>query len=179
MGTSSPRFEPSFPVCKIAQTPQQRHSIASPEAGMSQQENNCGPRAFASEMAADHKHSAPMPGERIEPELKALTSESVPVNADPAKRDDLLISGNKMEIKEFFVIQNWHRPYAEALLEAGSAELPALIAVAEREILTRYLELSVSPVRTYESLDLLHAVDALSQLKKANAIAHARQQFVA
>jgi hypothetical protein len=123
-------------------------------------------RVSAAKTAEDHRDSAPMPGEAVEPELNALTSENLSVPADSARCDQPLISRNNLDFKKLFVIQNWHRPYAEALLEADPATLPALIAVAEREILARCFELSVSPVPMDEKLDLRHAVRALSRLKK-------------
>jgi hypothetical protein len=76
------------------------------------------------------------------------------------------------------VSEKWHRPYAEALLETDSAKLRALIAEAEHAIFARYLELRISPGSKEQSLDLEQAVNALSQLKKRNGVAHTRQNFV-
>jgi hypothetical protein len=69
-----------------------------------------------------------------------------------------------MEIKPMFVTPEWHRPYGQALLEADSAEAPALIALAKRAILARYFELSQSRLPNDERLDLERAETALSQL---------------
>jgi hypothetical protein len=68
-----------------------------------------------------------------------------------------------------FVTQNWHKPYGEALLEADSAQRPEAIAVAEREILTRYFATSL--ISQDEHLDLISAVAALSRLKKSDTAA--------
>ena len=73
------------------------------------------------------------------------------------------------EISAMLVTQNWHKPYGEALLEADPAKLPEAIAVAKREILTRYL--APSRVSQDEHLDLINAVAALSHLKKSNRAA--------
>jgi hypothetical protein len=69
-----------------------------------------------------------------------------------------------------FVVQRWHRPYGKALLEEASARRGALIAEAQDAIFTRYLELCVSGDRRDEGLDLLHALDALSQLRKTDKL---------
>jgi hypothetical protein len=71
-----------------------------------------------------------------------------------------------MALESMFVTQSWHRPYAEALMETDPAELPSLIALAERAILTRYRELKALQVSSDELVDLRHAIEALSQLKK-------------
>jgi hypothetical protein len=39
-----------------------------------------------------------------------------------------------LELDDFFVSEKWHRPYAEALQETDSTELPTLIAEAENAI---------------------------------------------
>ena len=66
-----------------------------------------------------------------------------------------------------FVVQRWHRPYGRALLEEASARRGALIAEARDAIFTRYLELCVSGDQRDEGFDLMHALDALSQLRKS------------
>jgi hypothetical protein len=77
-------------------------------------------------------------------------------------------SSNRMEDSAMFVSQNWHKPYGEALLEPDPVKLPEAIAVAKREILTRYL--APSRVSQDEHLDLSNAVAALSHLKKSHKI---------
>ena len=67
--------------------------------------------------------------------------------------------------RNFFVSENWHRPYADALMEANPVRLAPLIAEAEHAIFDRYLNLSVSPGPIEYSRDLKNAVDVLIQLK--------------
>ena len=73
-----------------------------------------------------------------------------------------------VNLEDLFVTQTWHRPYAEALLETDPSNLPYLIAAAERAIMDRYLQLEIAPVPTDELVDLGHAIEALSQIKRAN-----------
>jgi hypothetical protein len=87
---------------------------------------------------------------------------------EPNKRD---------ESKAMFDIRSWHRPYAKALLETDPAKLEALIREAEIAILGRFLEPSACSIQMDESLDLQNAVEALSQLKKASAVGHARHRL--
>jgi hypothetical protein len=60
----------------------------------------------------------------------------------------------------------WHRRYAEALMETEPAKQVSLIAKAERAIFDRYLELCITPAAIEHSIDLQNAVYYLSQLKK-------------
>jgi hypothetical protein len=136
---------------------------------MPQDETNLERGASAAKASANHHDSAASRDEGMEPELQAPTSENVPRNVAPPGRHDSLISDNMGELKDVLKFQKWHRPYGEALLEADSAKRAALIAEAEQAIFTRCLELRDSPVPADESLDLQHAVDALSQLKKTDA----------
>jgi hypothetical protein len=71
--------------------------------------------------------------------------------------------------KNFFVSENWHRPYADALMETNPARLAPLIKEAEHAIFDRYLELCVSPGPIEHSLDLQNAVHVLIQLKNVTA----------
>lgn len=71
------------------------------------------------------------------------------------------------------------RPYVEALFETDEAKLGALIADAEWSIVGRFLELLISSVETDETLDLQNAAYALTELKKASAVASTLQHLVA
>lgn len=117
----------------------------------------------------DSQDSTTMPGEGIEPELNSLSSEILPSAPESARQDNPRNWGASFERSHLFFTQQWHKPYAEALLEDDPAKLPALIAAADQAILTRYLELNASAIPTDERLDLRHAVDALSQLKTGAA----------
>jgi hypothetical protein len=72
----------------------------------------------------------------------------------------------KLEPKDFFTSEKWHRPYAETLLETDPTKLRARIAEAEHAIFVRYLELCISPGSQEQSLDLERAISALLELKK-------------
>jgi hypothetical protein len=65
------------------------------------------------------------------------------------------------------------------LLEEDWLKVPTLIALAERAILARYLEILASPTHTDESLDLQYAIHALSQLKETAEIGNIDQEYVA
>lgn len=84
-----------------------------------------------------------------------------------------------LELKAVLVSEKWHRPYAEVLIEADPAKSKRLIAIAERAIFTRYLELCVSPGSKDQYLDLRQAVDALSELKEINPTGRTRQASAA
>jgi hypothetical protein len=84
-----------------------------------------------------------------------------------ARPSDAPASPTRTEISAMFVTQDWHKLYGEALLEADPAKLPEAIAVAKREILTRYLAPWLS---LDENVDLMHAVTALSRLKKSSLV---------
>jgi hypothetical protein len=109
-----------------------------------------------------HEDSTPLPGEGVEPPSsgKILPEEPQSALERPPRN-----WGATFELNHLFFVQQWHKPYAEALLEEDFTKLPELITAAERAILTRYLELNASKIPTDERLDLRHAVDALVQLK--------------
>jgi hypothetical protein len=86
---------------------------------------------------------------------------------------------NRTGLDPLSVSKMWHRPYAEALLEEDGTKLPALIASAERSILTRYLEICGSAAHMDESLDLQDAMDALMQLKGIELRSAAQQKYLA
>jgi hypothetical protein len=68
--------------------------------------------------------------------------------------------------QNFFISEKWHRPYAEALIEAEPARRSHLIVEAEHAIFSRYLELCDCPGPFECSRDLQNAIDILIQLKK-------------
>jgi len=75
-------------------------------------------------------------------------------------------------------IPNWHKPYAELLLETDAVKRAALIWRLEQEFVKRHLEQSVSPITPYEQLDLMNAAEVL-RLKKAEIMALIKQRFIA
>jgi len=123
----------------------------------------------AGKSTTNHPDACPMPSEESELRTPAIASNGESGAADYSWRTDALVVPKKVDLRDFFVTQSWHRPYAEALLESDPEKLPALIADAERAILSRYIELSAFPEPTDEVLDLQHAVFALSQLSKPNS----------
>jgi hypothetical protein len=84
-----------------------------------------------------------------------------------------------MEIMGFLVSEKWHKPYAEALLETDPLKVLTLISEAEHEILTRLLELQLSPGSKEQNLDLRRAVDTLVTLRRRNLPAYVLQRFTA
>jgi hypothetical protein len=106
--------------------------------------------------------STPLPGEGVE---LSSSGKILPEEPQSAKEQPPRNWGAAFELNHLFFVQQWHKPYAEALLEEDFTKLPELITAAERAILTRYLELNASKIPTDERLDLRHAVDALVQLK--------------
>jgi hypothetical protein len=83
------------------------------------------------------------------------------------------------QLEDYFVCQNWHRPYAAVLMETDPVKLATLIAEAERAMASRYLELCVVANTSDELGDLQNASYALSQIKRAIEIAATQQRFVA
>jgi hypothetical protein len=152
---------------------------------MPQRENNDEREATTEvDIGLGHQaETAPTPCEGVTTEASASTNEIagaiVAPRATSANHAEQQSSSDAQEVKEMFVIQSWHRPYAEALLEADPARLSGMIAVAELTMLARWLELSISPVTTDEGLDLRHAADALSQLKRSNIGGGKAQHYVA
>jgi hypothetical protein len=133
-----------------------------------EEENNSSRGPASQQAVVDQRDSAPTPCEGVESELQAINSESVAVNRNSARCNGERMPSDTSELSGHFLTQKWHRPYAEALLEADACKLRALISEAERAIFARYLELHAAPGVTDESLDLQHAVHALSELKRAN-----------
>jgi hypothetical protein len=81
---------------------------------------------------------------------------------------DPTATGQMAQPKPMFIIQNWHRSYAQALLETDPTHRATLIATAERMILDRHVELHDYSIETAEGLDLRQAFQALAELKDAN-----------
>jgi hypothetical protein len=134
---------------------------------------------LATQNVSDHQYMGPISVDGIEPELRSINSERVPLNGDCARLASPFVSERKVKIKDYSVSQEWHRPYVEALFETDEAKLGAAIAEAERSIVGRFLELSISSVETDETLDLQNAAYALTELKKASAVAYTPQHLVA
>ena len=117
--------------------------------------------------------------QNISPELQSFNSERVSLNADCTGLASPFVSERNVKIKDYSVSQEWHRPYVEALFETDEAKLGALIAEAERAIVGRFFELLISSVEADEALDLQNAAYALTELKKASAVAYTPQHLVA
>jgi hypothetical protein len=117
--------------------------------------------------------------QNVSPELQSFNSERVSLNADSTRLASPSVSERNVKIKEYSVSQEWHRPYVEALFETDEAKLGALIAEAEWSIVGRFLELLISPVEADDTLDLQNAAFALTELKKASAVAYTPQHLVA
>jgi hypothetical protein len=66
------------------------------------------------------------------------------------------------------LLPNWHKPYADLLLETDAVKLPALISRAKREIVNRYLERSLFPITREEYLDLRNATIVLRHSRNSN-----------
>jgi hypothetical protein len=81
---------------------------------------------------------------------------------------DPTATGQNAQPKPMFVLQNWHRSYAQALLETDPTERAATIATAKQMILDRHVELRDYSIQTAEGLDLRQAFQALTQLKRTN-----------
>jgi|ERR1700675_2093460 hypothetical protein len=68
--------------------------------------------------------------------------------------------------ESIFKKQQWHRPYADALMEGDTAKIPSAVSCAEQAIFARFVELNATPENGDETADLRKAIDALSDLKK-------------
>jgi hypothetical protein len=102
--------------------------------------------------------STRMLGEGTEPELKFVNRISVVALND-------LMSNPPMHFRNVSEPQKWHTPYAEALMCGDSTKVHAAITLAQRAILSRYLELTAgSETQPEEAADLANAVDVLQAL---------------
>jgi hypothetical protein len=126
---------------------------------------------------SDHHYLGQISIDSIEPELQSLTS--VCLYAYSAQCHDSAPTQNRAHFQDYSVSKEWHRPYVEALFETDEARREALIAEAERAIVDRFLELLIASVETDEILDLQNAAHAITELKKASAVAYAPQHLVA
>ena len=135
---------------------------------MQQEENNCGTSTSGTQSAPTHPDSVVMPGEGIGSEVSVSTNGSSFASVVFAIRKGALINSYEMECAGMFVIQRWHRHYAEALIETDPAKLLVIIAQAEEAILARSLELSGSQASTEETLDLREATKVLEQIRSAH-----------
>ena len=63
--------------------------------------------------------------------------------------------------------ENWHKPYAEALIGVEPQRLSRMVVEAERAIFGRYLELCMNPRPIEISQDLQNAVYVLIDLRKS------------
>ena len=68
--------------------------------------------------------------------------------------------------ESIFKKQQWHRPYADALMEGDTAKIPSAVSCAEQAIFARFVELNATAENGEETADLRKAIDALSDLKK-------------
>jgi hypothetical protein len=88
-----------------------------------------------------------------------------------AEASDPTATGQNAQPKPMFVIHNWQRSYAKALLETDPEKLLAIIATAERMMIDRQIELRDYSIQTVEGLDLRNGFRALAELKKSTALA--------
>ena len=126
---------------------------------------------------SDHHYLGQISIDSIEPELQSLTS--VCLYAYSAPCHDSAPAQNRTHFKDYSVSKEWHRPYVEALFETDEGRRKALTAKAEQAIVDRFLELLIASVETDEILDLQNAAHAITELKKASAVAYTPQHLVA
>ncbi len=146
---------------------------------MPQSKNTCQPEMPPAQKDSDHQHTGLISVEGIEPKLQSLSTESVCLNEDSARRDGSLESEKKFVLQDYFVSREWHGPYVEAVCGTDEVKREAIIAEAERAIVGRFLELLVSAVETDEILDLQSAAYAITELKKASAVVSTPHHLVA
>jgi hypothetical protein len=107
--------------------------------------------------------------------MAARETEVEQMNSAEEKSEDCLLLAGKIqrEPQPIVAVLSWHRAYGEALLYAQSNRAAILISKAEQRIFVRYLEVAASPssLLPEEERDLWNAVLALSELKKALALA--------
>jgi hypothetical protein len=102
-------------------------------------------------------------------EFRSIMSEYAAPRLEFASHANGHHSARELIPTNFFVSENWHRPYAFALMETDPVRLAPLIAEAEHAIFDRYLELCFSPGPIEYSRDLQNAVNILIQLKNMTA----------
>jgi hypothetical protein len=101
-------------------------------------------------------------------ELRSIMSEETAPRLEFANHADGHRSVRELVPMNFFVSENWHRPYADALMETDPVRLAPLIAEAEHAIFDRYLELCVSPGPIEYSRDLLKCCRRPNTIEKCN-----------
>jgi hypothetical protein len=144
---------------------------------MPRRRNKNESECFTKENPSDDRYMSRIFIDGIEPELQSLTH--ICLCADSTKCDDCLVAENTVKFKDYSVSQEWHRPYVEAFFGTDEAKRGAFITEAERAIVDRFLELSVSSNDTEEMLDLQNAAYAITELRKANTCVYTPQHLVA
>ncbi len=119
------------------------------------------------------------PFEEVGPQSPPSANDRICLHTACAKLGDTFVSEKPIKIKDYSVSQEWHRAYVEAFFETDGCKLAVVIAEAERAIVGRFLELSISSAKTDEFIDLQSAAYALTQLKRANEFADTPQHLVA
>jgi hypothetical protein len=135
------------------------------------QDYNYDARAPGSKDDQDISSAETVAHVRVEIGSKDSHKKKMTLDLEPERHDTLFLCPKQKEAEPICVLQIWHRPYAEALIEAKPEILVALIAAAEREILTRYFELAEARIVSDEVQDLRNAVTTLSLMKKGKSIA--------
>jgi hypothetical protein len=82
---------------------------------------------------------------------------------------DPTATGQDAQPKPMFLIQSWHRAYANVLLEKDAGKLAAMIPTAEQLILDRRAQLRDYSIQTDEGLDLRQAFQVLTELRRTSA----------
>ena len=126
---------------------------------------------------SDHRYMGKISIDGIEPELQSLTDFCLCV--DSTECDDSWVAENTAKFKDYSVSREWHRPYVEAFFGTDEAKRGTTITEAERAIVDRFFELSISSVETEEMRDLQNAADAITELKKADVPVYPPQHLVA
>jgi hypothetical protein len=121
---------------------------------MLRRKNTCELGMLTMQNPSDHHYLGQISIDSIEPELQSLTS--ICLYAYSAQCHDSAPAQNRAHFKDYSVSKEWHRPYVEALLE-----------------------LLIASVETDEILDLQNAAHAITELKKASAVAYTPQHLVA
>jgi hypothetical protein len=111
----------------------------------------------------NENNCAPKPGATID---RAAPNEEGAVDVECVVHDASRICSAGLNHQNDLISERWHRPYAEALIEAEQARRSHLIVEAEHAIFSRYLELCDCPGPIEYSRDLQNAIDVLVQMKK-------------
>jgi hypothetical protein len=125
-------------------------------------EEDAAPGISSQSVNTEGPDSTAITGENIADGLSALKRDSFQPSATEARQPEIS--------KPMFVLPQWHKAYAQALLSADSESLP-LSLWAEMEIRARYLTAFACPIEPDERRDLQRASQVLSQLNKHKAAA--------